>query len=126
MSAKKNSLNYSALVKNLRAEGPGRLYLLWGEEDYLRAQFLTELRRLCLPDGGNDFCDRRLDGSELDVSELRDSVDSLPFMSERSFIEVNGFELGSVRAPDLAAIEKIVADVPDYCTLVFKIGRAHV
>ena len=29
-------LNYSAEVRKLREEGPGRLYLLWGPEDYLR------------------------------------------------------------------------------------------
>ena len=48
--AKKNEqqLNYGAEVKKLKAEGPKNLYLLWGVEDYLREQYLIELKKLCL------------------------------------------------------------------------------
>ena len=46
--AKKEKLDYTALIRQLRAEGPGKLYLLWGEETYLREQFTSELRRACL------------------------------------------------------------------------------
>ena len=31
-------LDYGAQVRSLREQGPGRLYLLWGREDYLREQ----------------------------------------------------------------------------------------
>ncbi len=34
-------LNYSAAVRELKADGPKRLYLLWGPEDYLREQYLA-------------------------------------------------------------------------------------
>mgnify|MGYP006979898100 CR=1 FL=1 len=41
-------LDYGAQVRSLREQGPGRLYLLWGREDYLREQYLLELKKLCL------------------------------------------------------------------------------
>ena len=44
-------LDYGAQVRSLREQGPGRLYLLWGREDYLREQYLLELKKLCLPGG---------------------------------------------------------------------------
>ena len=47
--------SYKAEVAALKAEGPQRLYVLWGQEDYLREQFLAEVKRACLPDGGDDF-----------------------------------------------------------------------
>ena len=38
----KNTLDYAALKKELKTDGPGNLYLLWGPEDYLIADFVAE------------------------------------------------------------------------------------
>ena len=43
---KETPLDYGALVKNLRDKGPEKLYLLWGEEDYLLADFVSRLRAM--------------------------------------------------------------------------------
>ena len=48
-------LNYSAAVRELKADGPKRLYLLWGPEDYLREQYLAQLKKICLPEREDDF-----------------------------------------------------------------------
>ncbi|MFR5422314.1 MAG: hypothetical protein ACLTG4_10520 [Oscillospiraceae bacterium] len=39
---KQEVLDYNAQVRTLRERGPGRLYLLWGREDYLREQYLID------------------------------------------------------------------------------------
>ena len=85
-------LNYGAEVRSLKECGPATLYLLWGPEDYLREQFLNELRKACLPEGEDSFSYRRIDGPELDVRELQSAVDAVPFLAERSFVELRGVE----------------------------------
>ena len=79
-------LDYGAQVRSLREQGPGRLYLLWGREDYLREQYLLELKKLCLPGGEDDFSYHRFDGAELDFQALADAVDAVPFLTERTLI----------------------------------------
>ena len=49
-------LNYAAEVRRLKEEGPGRLYLLWGDEEYLRDSYLASLRELCFPDNHTAYC----------------------------------------------------------------------
>ena len=120
--AKKNAkdekkLSYSQELKLLRDEGPQRLYLLYGPEDYLREQFLLALKKLCLSEGEDDFSYKRLDGPELDVNALAGAIDAVPFMTERSFVELRGVDINKVRDADAAA--KILADIPDYCTVAF-------
>ena len=39
-------LNYNAELRRLKQQGPERLYLLWGQEDYLREQYLVQLKKL--------------------------------------------------------------------------------
>ena len=117
--AKKNEekFNYKAVVRKLKENGPQNLYLLWGPEDYLREYFLSEIKGLCLPDGDDSFSYKRMNGPDLDAVELQQAVDAIPFLSERSLVEVRGVDLN--RLKDADAVIKVLADIPDYCTVVF-------
>ena len=109
-------LNYPAAVRQLKEKGPGRLYLLWGPEDYLREDYLAKLKKLCLPEGEDSFSFKRLDGPELDRQELQRAIDAIPFMTERSFVELRNVELNKLGEAE--SYLKLFADIPDYCTVV--------
>ena len=112
-----DKLNYAAVLRELKEKGPQRLYLLWGPEDYLREHFLDQIKQLCLPDGEDSFSYKRMDGPELEVHELQIAVDAIPFLAERSLVELRGVDLNRVKDADAAL--KTLEDIPDYCTVVF-------
>ncbi len=112
-----NKADYSAEVKKLKSEGPKNLYLLRGEEDYLREQFLSVLKSVCLPDGEDDFSYKRFDEEELAYPKFEEAIDSLPFMTERTFIEVRNADINKLK--DGEQFLKLLRDIPDYCTVVF-------
>ena len=116
-------LNYSGAVRELKQQGPAKAYLLWGPEDYLREQYLTELKKICLPEGEDSFSYHRMDGPELNMEQLRQAMDALPFMTERSFIELRDMDVNKVKDAD--TLEKLLKDVPDYCVLVFVLGADY-
>lgn len=120
--AKKNEekLNYPLELQKLKENGPQRLYLLWGPEDYLREAYLDTLKQLCLPEGEDSFSFKRLNGPELDPIELRQAVDAMPFLTERSFVELRGVDLNHLKDAD--AIQTVLSDIPDYCTVAFVQG----
>lgn len=118
--ARKNSrdeekMNYPAELRRLKEEGPQRLYLLWGPEDYLREQYLAQLKKRCLPEGEDSFSYKRLDGPELDLQELVGAIDAVPFMTERSFVEIRDAELNRLKEPE--KYMAVFSDIPDYCTV---------
>ena len=110
-------LNYTAEVRLLKQKGPGRLYFLWGVEDYLKEQYLTALKSLCLPEEDDSFSYHRLNGPDLDPRSLRDAVDAMPFLCERSFVEIRDAEFNKLTEPEECL--KILEDIPDYCTVAF-------
>lgn len=118
------ALNYNAVVRELREQGPKQLYLLWGREDYLREAYLAQLRQLCLPSGEDDFSYRRFDGPALELHALADAVDAVPFLAERTLIEVRGYDTNKCREGDVERLLAILSDIPDYCTLVFVMDTA--
>lgn len=120
--AKKNAkdeikLNYGAEIRTLKERGPDRLYFLWGPEDYLREQYLLSLKKICLPEGEDSFSFKRLNGPELDALELQQAIDAMPFLTDRSFVEVRNVDLNRVKEPE--QILALLQDIPDYCTVAF-------
>lgn len=111
------TLNYSAEMRELKEKEPDRLYLLWGPEDYLREQYLSELKKCCLPDGDDGFSYRRFDGPELDINEFDEAVNALPFLSGRCFVELRDIDINKLKEPERYV--SILDDIPDYCTVCF-------
>lgn len=116
-TGKDEQFNYSAELRRLKERGPEQLYLLWGQEDYLREQFLVQLKKKCLPEGEDDFSYKRLDGPTLDALRLQQAVDTLPFMTERTFVEVRDVDINKLS--DAESCAKIISDIPAYCTVAF-------
>lgn len=115
----KPRMDYGAVVNELRQRGPERLYLLWGEEDYLRDSYLDELKKLCLAEGTEAFNYHRLEGPTPDMEQLARSVEAMPFMGERTLIEVRDFDASRTSAYDPQALKAMLEDLPDWVTLVF-------
>lgn len=116
-SKNEEKLNYSAEVRRLKDEGPKNLYLLWGQEDYLREQYVNQLKKICLPEGEDSFSYKRIDGPELDLDELSRAVDAMPFMTERCFVELRNVDINKLKDQD--KLMGILSDIPDYCTVAF-------
>lgn len=95
------------------------LYLLWGEEDYLREYYTDRIKGLLLPKGLEDLNYKRFEGKNVDIDGVREAVDSLPVFSERTIVEVRDFDIYKCASDKKAAIEKILRDIPDYCCLIF-------
>lgn len=107
------------LEQELRGGCPGKLYVLHGEETYLREYYLARLKETLIPAGLEDFNLHAISGRECTLRQLTEAVDCLPMMSERTLVLVTDFDLfggGADRREELAAL---FADLPDYCCLVF-------
>jgi DNA polymerase-3 subunit delta len=115
----KQTLKYGAEVKSRRAQGPERVYLLRGEEDFLRDSFLKELRAVCVEEGTETFNYRRLPGAGLDVPTLRQAVEAMPFMGEHTLTEVRDFDINKTSGYDAEALKALLADMPEWATVAF-------
>ncbi len=116
---KKPPFDYGAELRKLRAEGPARLYMLRGEEDYLRDSFLAELRAFCVAEGTEAFNLHRFRGPALDMTAFRDAVEAMPFLGDRTLVEVRDLDVNRVSAYDPDGLKAILTDLPDWVTVAF-------
>lgn len=99
------------------------LYILWGEETYLRDYYVTELINK-LADGDETGV-RILNGKECTPQALADAVLSCPFLAERSLVLVKDVDILSPDARLAAAAPEILASVPEETCLVFILGDSE-
>jgi len=95
------------------------LYLLHGEETYLREYYLAEMKKRLLPPGTETFNFHTLEGKDADVRALTEAVDCLPMMAERTLVLVTDYDLFKAPADQRDGLAELFGQLPDYCCLIF-------
>jgi len=77
------------------------------------------MREKLLPAGLEEFNFFRLDGKGTNVNSIAEAVEALPVFSSKKFVEIRDFDFYKAAAAERDALDAFLADVPDYCCLVF-------
>lgn len=112
------AVNYKAELNDLKKYGPQRLYCLWGQEEYLRERFIDEIEKICLPGGDDGFSLKKINGAETTLIDIREAVDAVPFLSERTYVEIRDFDFTKFGDNESKNLVDILSDIPEYCTVV--------
>jgi len=110
---------YKQFKQDLSAGTLGRLYVLHGEEAYLRSYYLEKMKEQLVGQGMADFNLHVLSGKELTPELLEQTVDALPMMSERTMVLVEDYDLFKAPESDRQALAELFGQLPDYCCVVF-------
>lgn len=110
--------NEAALRAHLKAE-PMHCYYLYGKNDYLVRHYAARLAERA--SGGTDdaFSRRVFHLDEDGVDEVADAVSSVSFFGGAKCVTVRAFSAAQLQqSSDMNKLLDLVADVPDYSTLV--------
>lgn len=107
------------LKQELKAGAPRPLYVFHGEETYLKEYYLRQLKKQLIPAGLEQFNFHPVPGKECSLRRLREEVDCLPVMSERTLVTVTDFDLYGGAAGDREELCALLSDLPEDCCLVF-------
>ncbi len=107
------------LKRDLKEKNPRNFYIFYGEETYLLHYYLDQLERKLLDGPAADFNVHRLTQENFSLEALRDSLEALPMMAERSYIRVDDVDIFRLGESDRESLSDMLEDVPDYCCLVF-------
>ena len=97
----------------------GRLYFFHGEETFLLNHYLLQMKKQLLDPLTESFNFHRLNNETFDIRDFADAVEHLPMMAENTFVQVDDIDLFKMNEGDRTKMTEILADIPDYCTVVF-------
>lgn len=110
---------YVQLKKDLAAGQLGRLYILHGEETYLRDYYLGQMKDKLLDGGMADFNLHIIPEQEFSPAVLEQTIDHLPMMSQRTVIQITDFDIFKAGEKDRQALTDLFTQLPDYCCVIF-------
>lgn len=110
---------YQTFKKDLANGTPGKLYVLYGEETYLRDFYLGRLRELLLSGGMGEFNLHEIRAKEMSPHALEEAVDCLPMMATRTLVLITDYDLFKAGEKDREEYIRILGQLPDYVCVVF-------
>lgn len=107
------------LKEDIRQGEPARLYFFYGEEVFLLNHYLKQLRKIVIDPLTESFNFHKLTTENFDLRTFADCVENLPMMAERTMVIVDEIDIFKMNEDDRERISEILADIPDYCTVIF-------
>ena len=121
--AKKNDQpkqdNLQALKAAIRSGAPDRLYIFHGEEVFLLHHYFEQLKKTLLDDLTESFNFHKLTQETFDLQTFADSVEAMPMMADYTLVQVDEVDIFKLPESDRTKMTEVLADIPDYCTVVF-------
>lgn len=106
------------LKLQLRQRDFSTLYILYGEEAYLKSFYAERICTRAVDSALRDFNFHRFEGKSVDWQSVTDAVEAFPMMSERTCVLLKDIPVDTLSESDRSKMMTILSDVPPTCTVV--------
>ena len=117
--AGKKEAGYDVVRRDLKEGTLQKVYIFYGEEQYLLRTYLNQVRKAVVPQGFEEFNYHRLAGKGLSPLVLQETVEAMPMMAQSTLVEVTDMDIFRLDEEGRQQLTALLEDFPDYCTLVF-------
>lgn len=114
------------LKAQIREKRFSSLYLIYGDEAYLKQFYAARICERAVDDALRDFNFHRFEGKSVDYDALSDAVEAFPMMSERTCVLLKDIPIDAISQDDRDKLMHILSDVPPTCTVVMWMDTVEV
>ena len=119
MAKEQNISALQDLKAAVKAGTPAKLYVFHGEERFLLQHYLGMLKKSVVDELTESFNFHKFNTETFDMRAFADAVENLPMMAERTMVQVDEIDIFKLSEEQRNAMAEILADIPEYCTVVF-------
>lgn len=98
----------SQLLAHIKEGSLLPVYLLYGEEQYLKELYCRKLQEAAVGDAFPDFNLHLFDGNKLDMEQVAAAVESMPFMAEQRCVLITPFHYGGLNSREKEIFDSLV------------------
>ena len=107
------------LKENLKNKNYRRLYIFHGEEVFLLNYYFERMKKNLVDELTESFNFHRFNNENFELQGFVDSVEGFPMMAESTLVWVDEVDLFKLPEGERTKIAETLADIPDWCTVVF-------
>ena len=109
-----------SIKKDLREGKTCKVYLLWGDEEFLKDYYREALIKKLLNKDFADFNYRQYSSSKPDNDEIESFLSSYPFMSDKKIIYIKDSGIfKKTSEEDKKFWQKMFSEMPDFAVIIF-------
>ena len=107
------------LKEDLKNKNFRRLYIFHGEEVFLLNYYFERMKKNLVEELTESFNFHRFNNENFELQGFVDSVEGFPMMAESTLVWVDEVDLFKLPEGERTKIAETLADIPDWCTVVF-------
>lgn len=107
------------LKRDLKNKDLSRLYVFFGEENFLQNHYLEMVRKQLLDPLTESFNYHFFNPETFDLVSFSEAVENLPMMAEHTLVRVDEIDLFKLAEEERNKVISVLSDIPDYCTVIF-------
>lgn len=119
MANQKENIGYKQIQLDLQSKNYQKLYIFYGEEDYLKERYLQRLKKAIVDETFAQFNLVEFEGKGLNAEILTEAIESYPAFSERKMIIIKDLDIYKPPSSLNEVLPSLLSDLPDYICLVF-------
>lgn len=112
-------IDEEALKKQIREKTFSNLYLFYGEESYLKQQYVSRIIKKTTDESFRAFNLHSLDGKNTTLDIIAECCFAVPMMGDYSVTVVHDMELSKLDSASSAKLKELISDVPETTILIF-------
>ncbi len=112
-------LNEQSLKKNISSGNFLPVYLIKGDEGYLKQFYAKLIAKKVVPQGLETFNMHYLEESNANADEIASCVEALPMMCDKTCVLVHDYDFDSAPDSEKDKIIEVLSDLPETCVLIF-------
>lgn len=106
-------------LRHLKNDPLSRVYILCGQEEYLKTLYAGRIVKKALAGGSEDFNFHPFDGKSLKCDALADAVEAMPMLGGKSCVQVRDMDFDKLPGAEYQKLKEILTDPPEYSVLLF-------
>lgn len=111
------SISEADLKKQIKSDSFSRVYLIYGNESYLKHHYYNLLIKKCVDENFADF-NLHIFSSPSDISEIVFAAEAMPMMSDRTCVAIKDMKLSDLDESNKKRLFELISDIPETCVLI--------
>ncbi len=108
-----------ALKKHIKSDEASSVYLVIGDEDYLKKHYTELLIKKNVAEDFESLNFRKFEGKNLDLKDVYEEAELMPMMSEKRMILVEDFKLEGMTEKEIKAFSDFFMNPPEFSSVIF-------
>lgn len=107
---------YEEALKNEIKKDRATVYILFGEDGYLKKLYMQKISRACAEE--DDIFNYQKFSADCDLQEVYDAVLQFPMMSDKKCVILTDYDFEHCAKSDLDKLCTVISDTPDTCVFI--------